>query len=141
MLQDILRALLFVTMIAISGLARAEGGARLPMEVWAIGLPNGYLFMDREARVVQVTPETGVRCVVEVRGAEAGKRVEVEFAPLESRTAIDSVPKLALFAQVTGGTGFAVKRCTPAAMESNREPEAPETRRLPIRPALSRGDE
>jgi hypothetical protein len=40
-----------------AGGALADGGARGQFRVWAIGLPNGYLVMDRQSRVIQVTTD------------------------------------------------------------------------------------
>ena len=51
-----------------AGIALADGGARGQFPVWAIGLPNGYLVMDRRARVIQVTTDHRARGAVNAPG-------------------------------------------------------------------------
>jgi len=48
--------------------AVADGEPRAPLQVWAIGLPNGYVIMERQARVVDISEEDVAKGMVEVRG-------------------------------------------------------------------------
>ena len=47
-----------------SGSAVADG----TLQVWAIGLPNGYVVMEHQARVLEVSAEDVASGIVEVRG-------------------------------------------------------------------------
>jgi hypothetical protein len=47
-----------------AGSATADG----PLQVWAIGLPNGYVVMEHQARVLEVSAQDVVSGRVEVRG-------------------------------------------------------------------------
>lgn len=51
-----------------AGIALADGGARGQFPVWAIGLPNGYLVMDRQSRVIQVTTDHRARGAAKAPG-------------------------------------------------------------------------
>lgn len=51
-----------------AGSAAADGPLRALLRVWAIGLPNGYVIMEHQARVLQVSAEDVARGMVEVRG-------------------------------------------------------------------------
>ena len=57
-----------------AGSAAADGDARAPLQVWAIGLPNGYVIMEHQARVLQISAEDVARGMVEVR---AGSRLVI----------------------------------------------------------------
>jgi len=49
-----------------------SGGSALAgetLEVWAIGLPNGYVVMEHQARALEVSAEDVANGMVEVRGA------------------------------------------------------------------------
>jgi hypothetical protein len=50
---------------AVSAGSAVAGG---PLQVWAIGLPNGYVVMEHQARVLDVSAEDAANGVVEVRG-------------------------------------------------------------------------
>ena len=118
--ENIMKTFLFVTVVAAStagGPACAEGAAPAPTEVWAIGLPNGYVIMDHLARVIRVTPETRAHYPTAVCRAETADVVEVEHVPMEFRTLTGTVPKMTPFAPATRGTAFAAKHCTPVTME------------------------
>jgi len=47
-----------------AGIAAADG----PLQVWAIGLPNGYVIMEHQARVLEVSAQDVANGMVEVRG-------------------------------------------------------------------------
>lgn len=49
-----------------SGLAIADGTPRGDFAVWAIGLPNGYVVMDRQAPSIHVTEDDAAQGVVHV---------------------------------------------------------------------------
>jgi len=49
-------------------LPAASAVADGPLRVWAIGLPNGYVIMEHQARVLHVSAEDVARGVAEVRG-------------------------------------------------------------------------
>lgn len=51
-----------------AGSAAADGEPRAPLQVWAIGLPNGYVVMEHQARVLQISAEDVARGMIEVRG-------------------------------------------------------------------------
>jgi hypothetical protein len=68
-----------------AGIAAAADTPRGPFTVWAIGLPNGYIVMEYQARVVHVTAEDAARGVVEVRGGS--RLIVTTHAP--SRYAVD----------------------------------------------------
>jgi len=51
-----------------AGTAVAEGPLHTPLRVWAIGLPNGYVIMEYQARVLHVSAEDVAKGMVEVRG-------------------------------------------------------------------------
>ncbi len=57
-----------------AGIAVADGSTRAPLQVWAIGLPNGYVVMEHQARVLEVTAEDVAKGMVEVRG---GSRIAI----------------------------------------------------------------
>jgi len=52
----------------VSGIAAANGASCGQFAAWAIGLPDGYVMMEYQAPVVQVTADDVARGVVEVRG-------------------------------------------------------------------------
>jgi hypothetical protein len=62
------------------GTVFADGGARGQFPVWAIGLPNGYLVMDRQARVIQVTTDHRARGAGNAPG-DAGRLVTNQVPP------------------------------------------------------------
>jgi hypothetical protein len=68
-----------------AGIAAAADTPREPFTVWAIGLSNGYIVMEHQARVVHVTAEDAARGVVEVRGGS--RLIVTTHAP--SRYALD----------------------------------------------------
>jgi hypothetical protein len=74
-----------VASLFFAGIAAAADTPRSPFTVWAIGLPNGYIVMEHQARVVHVTAEDAARGVVEVRG---GSRLIVT-THASSRYALD----------------------------------------------------
>jgi hypothetical protein len=51
---------------AVSAGSAAAGG---PLQVWAIGLPNGYVVLEHQARVLEVSAQDVANGIVEVRGA------------------------------------------------------------------------
>ena len=51
-----------------AGTAAADGESRAALQVWAIGLPNGYVIMEHQARVLHVSAEDVARGMSEVRG-------------------------------------------------------------------------
>jgi len=66
-----LRILLGVVCALVTGSAVAEGPT---LAVWAIGLPHGYIVMEHQATVINVTREDVVRGFVQVAG---GSRLTV----------------------------------------------------------------
>lgn len=48
--------------------AVADGEPRAPLHVWAIGLPNGYIIMEHQARVLHISAEDVAKGMIEVRG-------------------------------------------------------------------------
>ena len=52
----------------VTGIAAADGAPCGRFAAWAIGLPDGYVIMEYQAPVVQVTVDDAARGVVEVRG-------------------------------------------------------------------------
>ena len=65
-------AILFA--LLLSEIAAADGSARIPSAVWAIGLPNGYVIMEYQAQAVRVTADDVARGVVDV---QSGTRVVI----------------------------------------------------------------
>ena len=61
--KRILRAA--VLALAVTGGSAAAGGT---LQVWAIGLPNGYVIMEHQASVLEVSAQDVANGVVEVRG-------------------------------------------------------------------------
>jgi hypothetical protein len=62
--SGILIASLFA--LLLSGVAAADGSPPAPLAVWAIGLPNGYVIMEHQAQVVQVSADDVARGVLAV---------------------------------------------------------------------------
>ena len=60
--------------LLLSEIAAADGSARIPSAVWAIGLPNGYVIMEYQAQAVRVTADDVARGVVDV---QSGTRVVI----------------------------------------------------------------
>lgn len=60
-----LRILQGVACALVSGAAEADGAARA---VWAIGLPHGYIVMEHQAKVINVTSEDVARGFVQIAG-------------------------------------------------------------------------
>jgi len=50
---------------AVSGGSAVAGGT---LQVWAIGLPNGYVVMEHQARVLEISADDVANGIVEVRG-------------------------------------------------------------------------
>ena len=79
-----------------AGFAAADGAARGPFTVWAIGLPNGYVVMEHQVQVVHVTAEDATRGVVEVRGGS--RLIVTTHAP--SRYALDFTNQSTVFRSI-----------------------------------------
>ena len=62
------RLLMGLACVLAPGIAAADGAPRAAFAAWAIGLPDGYIMMEYQAAVIEVTAEDVARGVVEVRG-------------------------------------------------------------------------
>ncbi len=70
-MQTIRKRVLLLAALACAlpaGTAVADGPPRAPLQVWAIGLPNGYVTMEHQASALHVSAEDVARGMVEVRG-------------------------------------------------------------------------
>lgn len=91
----------------VASVAAADGAARGPVAAWAIGLPDGYVVMEYQAPVIQVSAEDVARGVVEVRG---GSRLVITTRS-PAGYALDFVNRGTVFQAVEiDGIGNAVAR-------------------------------
>ena len=89
-----------------TGIAAARGTPRGQFGAWAIGLPDGYVMMEYQAPVIQVTADDVARGVIEVRG---GTRLVISSRS-PTRYAVDFFTRGALFQPVEiEGLGNAVE--------------------------------
>ena len=70
-MQTIRKWVLWMVLLACplaAGAAVSGAPLRAPLRVWAIGLANGYVIMEHQARVLHVSAEDAARGMAEVRG-------------------------------------------------------------------------
>jgi hypothetical protein len=87
------RLLLGVCCTLATGGAAADGTT---LAVWAIGLPHGYIVMEHQAKVIDVTSEDVARGFVQIVG---GSRLVV-VTRSQSRYAVHFAPRGVLFRSV-----------------------------------------
>jgi hypothetical protein len=88
-----LRILLGVAFALVTGGAAADGPVRA---VWAIGLPHGYIVMEHQAQVIDVTSEDVARGFVRIAG---GSRLIVATRS-QGEYAVHFAPRGVLFRSV-----------------------------------------
>ncbi len=100
-----IRLLMGLACVLAPGIAAADGAPRAAFAAWAIGLPDGYIMMEYQAAVIEVTAEDVARGIVEVRG---GSRLIITTGS-PAGYAVDFYPNGKLFQPIQiDGIGGAV---------------------------------